>query len=173
MKKLQIVSVLLLTMAVGCATTQLQTPSGKPDIQINAPESIVSKAILDRIVSKGGIVRSQSENIIVAEYKATVAANLLFGSRFNPDTIERYTFNLIDAEENRTRVVITVEIVSNPHSAYEKVQDFSKAAAPAQQMLLEIKNKVEGKNTPNDANTETRNAGIDNTPITENQKQSL
>jgi len=150
MKKTVLSALLLGLLGLsGCATARVISPSGKPEVTITAPADIVVSAIVGRLLDKGSTIRSKSDSIIVAEHNATFAQNLLFGSKANPTAINRFTFNLVNVSSTTTRVVATIEIITNPGTGFEQRNDMSGSAKNVQDSLDEIKLKLESQNNQN------------------------
>ena len=130
---------------VGCATmpdVMLNTPSGRPEVSIqNATKKQVMDAIINRELSKSWDLKSQSDSLLVFSHKVTgFAAALAYGSQYDSTPEQRGTFTLVDSG-NVIRVLLKVEMVTNPGSAYERTSDVTlgKNAAPLQTTLEEIK----------------------------------
>jgi hypothetical protein len=72
----------------------------------------------------------------------TFWANVFFGSRWNPDTQGRAAFDLIPTTDG-IRIVATLQLISNPGSAFEQATDMSsgKDAETCQTLLNETKAK--------------------------------
>lgn len=144
MKQIIAVSIISACFA-GCMTApmRLNTPSGKPEVFIlNATKKKVSDAIVNRELSKGWDLKSQSDSLLVFATKNTgFGAQLLFGSRYDTVPENRITFTMVEINEG-VRLLIKTEVVTNPGSAFEQTTDLTlnpDMASREQTALEEIK----------------------------------
>ena len=144
------ISALLIAFSLaGCGTPRppLGTPSGNPEVLIpGVTRKQVADRIVDQMTGKGLTIRSVSEYKIVAGKKADqdFAARLLFGSRYDSVPEYRMNFTLID-QSGTVKVYGRVEIVTNPGSAFERVNDMTdQSKNDIQDMLARLRSGFEG-----------------------------
>lgn len=133
----------------GCMTApvRLNTPSGKPEVTISATtKKKASDAIINRELSKGWDLKSQSDSLLVfAQKNTSFGAQLLFGSKYDTVPENRITFTLVETD-NAIRLLVKNEMVTNPGSAFENITDMTSNAEVANQSqtaLEDIKARLE------------------------------
>ncbi|NLH39902.1 MAG: hypothetical protein GX445_07565 [Elusimicrobia bacterium] len=145
--------ILLCALLTGCATApvKLNTPSGRPEVTIfGSTKKKISNTIINRELSKGWDLKSQADSLLVFTRKNTeLGTQLLFGSRYDSVPESRITFTLVEIED-AIRVLLKGEIVTNPGSTFERIEDvtaINAAEAEALQIALEeIKTGIEATN---------------------------
>lgn len=151
MRKLILLALIAL---VGCAAPKqhLNTASGNPEVIIEgATRKQVADRIVDRLTGKGLTIRQVTEYKIVAGQKADqdFAARLLYGSRYDGVPEYRLTYTLIDQPQG-VKVYARVEIVTNPGSSFERVNDMTNAQKHnLQDMLGKLRSEFEPPRAPN------------------------
>lgn len=124
----------------GCAAPPptLNTPSGNPEVII---VGTTKKQVLDRIVdgtaSKGMQIKSVNDyGVTVTKRMNDFASSFVYGSRYDSVPEARLIFTVIEAN-NATRVLGRAEMVTNPGSGNERINDVTAANAQALQAELE------------------------------------
>ena len=121
---------ILLLLFAGCSATNnltVSTPSGKPEIYIpKVAKKPVSDEFVNQMLTQGYNVKSTSDyNIVFIKPVDNFGVNLLLGSQYDATTEYRVTSNLVESSSG-TRLVLTIQIITNPGSAFERVTDISK-----------------------------------------------
>ena len=142
----QFLSFSLALTIVSCAAPVIHnTPSGRPEITMNAKVGKkVQAEIMNLMVNKGYTLKSSNENLLVFEKTLdSFAARLFLGSSYDTTPNARVTYNIIETEKS-TRVVASFIAVTNPGSAFEKITDLNggKATQEIQEALNEISLKL-------------------------------
>ncbi len=134
---------------VGCVTPpqRLSTPTGKPEVTIQgAKVEEVKNALTTVAMDWGYTVKSVTDYLAVYEKANTNAlSNALLGSRYDGQTFYRLSYSLADVG-NAVRVVSTIAVVTNPGSAFERLNDFSVGTQDAinvQSMLQSLQGRME------------------------------
>lgn len=146
-----ILSALLLSLLIACAAPRppLNTASGRPEVTIrNVTRKDVSDRIVGALASKGFAIRSANEFAIIGAKRADddFTLKLLYGSRYDRVPEQRITFTLIEAS-GTVRVFSTLQIVTNPGSAFERVDDLAESTKHDQQaMLMQLRDGFRGSN---------------------------
>ena len=152
-KLIQVLSLLVLLSA--CAvSSRINTPSGKPEITVPAPKKQTMDAIVQAVVGDGFQLRRLDEyTAVLGKPSESFVTNLLSGSRYDPTAEERVIFNFFEVPSG-TRVIITMQIVTNPGSAFERVRDISHGRG-AQELQAGLDNLVKGPTSPYGTSTST------------------
>lgn len=145
--------IIALCSLTGCITTpvKLNTSSGFPEVVISgSTKKKITDAIINRGISKGWILKSQMEYMVILTKKnTTFGAQLLFGSNYNSIPENRITFTMVETGDG-IRLTVREEIVTNPNSSFEESRDLTlinqEAAEHYQKILEEIKTQVESLN---------------------------
>lgn len=156
-----IISLLSLHLLIGCATVRpLSTSSGRPEVTIN---NTTKKEVLDNLTNsmiiKGFQIKNISDyNAIFSKKTNSFATGIIYGTDYDRTVESRHTYTILENNPN-VRVIATVEIVSNPGSAFEKatdvmtiqdnqsvVNDIEVALKRVQENLNNIKISIEEKN---------------------------
>lgn len=115
-----LVGMLLLALA-GCQSTQLTTPSGRPEATYSAPASVVRPVLVNVLVNNGFTIKKDSEYSLVVERRSTdLLVNVLLGSQWNPTTNSRLTLAVTEVN-GQTRVVADMHVVTNPGTGFERL----------------------------------------------------
>jgi hypothetical protein len=114
-----------------CVTrAPIDTASGKPEVSL-APATTKAQArdlIVQVFLNNGFQLRRTDEySLIFGKPSTSLAANLMYGSRYETTPEERVSVNLIDTG-NGTRIIFTLQYVTNPGSAFERLSDASTGA---------------------------------------------
>ena len=146
----KILTLLLCLGLCGCATVPaFNTPTGKPEVVIaNVSKKEVIDALTNMMLASGFTVKNITDyNAVFTKEANSFGAMLLFGSRFNTVPEGRVNYAIVDTTEG-IRVVITLEMVTNPGSAFENRQDLNQSvdAKKLYDRLLQIKQELENKN---------------------------
>lgn len=139
-----------ITLVIGCASVpRMNTSSGKPEITIcrvgknEMMEKVVAAASMD-----GFSIRNTSNfQIVMGKPVSNPLVAALMGSRYDSTPESRLVWTLADIGNNCTHIGVTVQIVTNPGSAYERVTDVStgKDGHEIQKGLEAIKARVESR----------------------------
>lgn len=144
---LKLIPILLIVflsfMATGCATIKpLPTPSGRPEVTIpNVTKKQVIDTLTNRMINKGYQLSSVNDYVVVFNKKVdSFMAGVIYGSRYDSTPAARVSYNLVETDAG-IRVIVTLEVVTNPGSAFERVTDLSQGpdAKDAQRSLEEVK----------------------------------
>ena len=150
MRKIGLIAIFLtFGMLLSCATTPpIPTKSGLPEITICG---IGKNELMEKFVagmSMGGATIRSSNNfqIVVGQPVTNPMLAALYGSRYNSTPELRYIFTFADTG-NCTYIGARVQIVTNPGSGFEQVNDFSrgKDAYNVQHELEQLKSAAEGR----------------------------
>ncbi|MCK9584041.1 MAG: PDZ domain-containing protein [Candidatus Cloacimonetes bacterium] len=139
---------LCLSLLWGCANlTPLETRTGRPDIVINGvTKKEVSDVLVNFMINYDFLmIRMDEYSLVFGKIIKDPGMAILGGSRYDPFPQNRWTYTLIDATSG-IRVLTTIEIVTNPGSAFEQKTDVSKAskaAHEAQTILENLKRNLE------------------------------
>lgn len=111
----------------GCATPPppLGTPTGRPEVTV---QGVTKKQVIDTIVSRsvirGNQIKSVNEyGVVLGRRVDGVGAAMLYGSRYDSKPEARVHINVIDDAPGAVRVFARAEMITNPGSAYERVND--------------------------------------------------
>lgn len=122
-----------------CVAQQpLGTASGKPEVilpHLNRQQAR-DHLVNDMIGNGYELKRSDEYALVFGKRTNSAAAAMLFGSRYDSTPEERVIVNTLDTQGG-VRLIFTLQIVTNPGSAFERVTDNSrgKAARDLQQIL--------------------------------------
>lgn len=144
--RVAITLVALTLLLVGCAAPPppLSTSSGRPEVFLAAT---TKKQVMDRIVSAGlgrglQIKSSNDYGVVLAKKAEGVAAAFLYGSRYDSTPELRVHFNLVDMNGG-VQVYARGEIVTNPGSGFERVNDLTQSSGQdLQSMLMDLQRAV-------------------------------
>lgn len=142
---------LLMVSLCSCATVQqvgqLNTPSGRPEVEIpGVTKKQVETAILAREMERGWDLKTQTDAMLVFSKRTNdFGAMLLYGSRYDVTPEGRLKFTLVEVPTG-VRVFLKVEIITNPGSAFERVTEVvsQKDLEGDQVVLEEIRDKLLG-----------------------------
>ena len=144
--RVAIAVVALTLLLVGCATPPppLSTSSGRPEVFL---AETTKKQVMDRIVSAGlgrglQIKTSNEYGVVLAKKAEGVAAAFLYGSRYDSTPELRVHFNMVDMNGG-VQVYARGEIVTNPGSGFERVNDLTQSSGQdLQSMLMDLQRAV-------------------------------
>lgn len=141
----------ILIAFVGCAGAPLKpldTSTGKPEIVVNASKKAIAEYLIDQMLSKGCMIKSQSENVLVLYKSTTYTTSSLLNPQEIPAEI-RVTFNFVTVPDG-VRVMTDISGIKYPNTTYEQVvQNVSgaeEAAHSLQIVLNDMKFDLEDKN---------------------------
>jgi hypothetical protein len=120
-------AITLAAVLAGCAAPPkpLGTPSGRPEVIISgATKKQVADAIVAGALAKGSQIKSVTEYAVVLTQRVqgNLGASLVYGSRYDSTPEVRVTLNMVDVTGG-VRVYARGEMVTNPGSAFERVND--------------------------------------------------
>ncbi len=117
--------VFLIAMILGCAHMRpLTTPSGKPEVTItNCSKKEVVDAIVNMMVGAGFEVKDVSDyHAVFGKLSDSFGDALLYGSKYDSTPEYRVKYSFTETEDG-VRVIAAVQVVTNPGSAFERVND--------------------------------------------------
>lgn len=123
MKKIIILLCIFLT---GCVSAvNHATPSGKVEATYEARyEETVAGMITDYMINNGYSVKEASKRVIVFEKPIDdIVTAMLYGSEYNSTPNSRVSYS-INTYNEKTRVVASFFVVTNPGSGFEKLTTF-------------------------------------------------
>lgn len=149
--KLRIIAALAAAVAVSaCQTVQHATPSGRPEVTINAPMDDVKATYVGTLTNFGySMVRDTNYQIVMEKPVDNLMANVLLSSRYDPTVEARITATFLNMG-GQTRVTTDMGIVRNGGSAFEAVTPLngSQDSVGVQSLLNEIKSELEAGKSP-------------------------
>ena len=115
------VLLLPILLFAGCASTQVQTPSGSPEITLSGVRSDQVKPIILNVVinHKLRIKSDTPYSIAVERQTQNIAAGILLSTGYSGMPLERITFMIAEVPGG-TRVVADGTFISNAGTAFEK-----------------------------------------------------
>ena len=132
---------LLAVLLCACQTVQHSTPSGRPEVTINAPSKDVKTAFVGTLSNFGYELKRDTDFQIVVERPIdNVMANVLMSSNYDPTVEARLTATFMDLG-GTTRVTTDLGVVRNGGSAFEAVTNMngSPDSLGVQSLLADIK----------------------------------
>lgn len=136
------VALLAATAFISACVPALRTPTGRPEVTIhNATKKQVTDAMVELMLMHGYQVHSVTEySVVFSKALDSVLAAVLLGSRYDPTPAARVHYAVVDSGGG-VRVVATVQAITNPGSAFERVMDLShgKTGLEFQNLLEELK----------------------------------
>lgn len=137
---------------MGCATVPpLNTSSGRPEVTIcGVSKSELMEKVVARATMGGQNIRSTSNyQIVMGKPVTNLLAAALMGSKYDSTPEYRLVWTFANLGNNCTYVGVTVQIVTNPGSAFERITDVSsgKDAHQIQASLEEFKARMEGRSS--------------------------
>lgn len=139
-------------LLTGCATPRapLSTSSGRPEVMVTG---VTKKQVMDLLVeaglSNGLQVRNANEYGVTLTKKSTdLATAIIYGSRYDSTPEFRVHFNMVESQGGM-RVFARGEVVTNPGSGFERVNDVTQNEGHAiQSMLEQLRTRVSPSNYP-------------------------
>lgn len=147
------IGMIVLCLSFACAAIEpLPTASGRPEVTISG---VTCKQVSDRIVNNllnnGATIKTATESMVVAEKRTkSEAARLFYGSQYDTEPMERAIFNVV-GQDDSVRVVVTMQCVTNPGSAFERITELNAGATwghKAQAALDSMKTNMEAPKPP-------------------------
>lgn len=134
-----------------CQSVQHNTPSGRPEVTVNATAKDVKTAFVGTMSNFGYQLKRDTDFQVVMERQIdNMMANVLLSSNYDPTVEARVTATFMDFG-NSTRVTTDLGVVRNGGSAFEAVTAFNGSgdSLGVQSLLQDIKTGFEsGKTTP-------------------------
>lgn len=133
----------------GCQGVQHTTPSGRPEVTINAPANDVKTALVGTLANFGySMSKDTAFQIVMQKESGNVMANVLMGSQYDPTVDVRLTATFLDMS-GTTRVTTDLGIVRNGGSAFEATTSVnnSQDSIGVQSLLNDIKTGLESGQT--------------------------
>lgn len=144
MRRLLLASMLAGTLAA-CQAVRHDTASGRPEVTIAADKEAVRAVLIDAMIDRGFLIVDDTPYRLVMDRSSDNAlANALLGSRWNPTVHARAAMSLTETA-GATRIVASLDVVTNPGTAYERLTPFSNSrdAAEFQTFLQTVAARVE------------------------------
>lgn len=146
-KIILIISMLLVVVFLsGCNEKhQFDTLSGKPEaIIVGIEKNKLVNSINNEMVNQGYNIEETSDYKLVYEKNTDETTAIFYGSDFNSTPKYRITINMV-IYEDKIRTIATIEIVTNPRSAFEKIKDitYSQSGEKYYKILQNIKAELE------------------------------
>lgn len=139
MLKLVTTAAIAIGFLTGCAATPpLGTPSGRPEVFISGvkPHQVIEK-VVERAAIKGNKIKAVTAyNVTMARSEKSVGYALAFGSAFSTFPESRVTVTVVGSPKGTTAYA-SLEMVTNPGSAFEKSEDMTEPAGATLQALLQ------------------------------------
>ena len=149
MKK--IIIVMLFSIVIfGCVTVQpLNTISGKPEVIINIEDKEkIKDSLVNSMMNEGFYLKTTNEyNLVFGKISNDIATSLLYGSRYDTSPELIVSFSIVKVN-NGYRLIATLNVITNPGSAFERVTDLSYGSTGAhyyQKCLQFTKTKLENE----------------------------
>jgi len=145
-----LIGVLILTFA-GCDNTSIEeynTLSGKPEVIIEGVDkrTVVNK-LNDEMINRGYNINETSEyKLVYGKDTESILTSMFFGSEYDAIPETRITINIVEYEDiKQLRLIATLEVVTNPGSAFERTTDFTNSEEGRKyfKTLREIKEEIE------------------------------
>jgi hypothetical protein len=127
-------------LLAGCATTILNTASGRPEVTIAAPKATVRSALVNGMVDRGYAVRRTDEFVIEGERDGGAMASVLLATPNNPTSQVRASLNL-SGDDGAVRVVLRTFLVAGGREQGETTGNMKQG----QDWLNQIKDRCEHK----------------------------
>lgn len=146
-KFLRFTTVLVMVVGLcGCATVQLGTPSGKPEVTIpNVTQKQVVDALVNQMIAGGYQVQSMNNyRAVFGKKDNSLASSLLLGSKWNTTPEYRIIYNFVVTNEGVRIIITNIEGVTNPGTGFERITDLNqgKVAQSWQNMLEQLKSSL-------------------------------
>lgn len=121
MKRTMCVRLCVMILAGGC-TTAVSTSQGRPEARISGQSGeIAARWLLNLKTTQGWTLVNDSARRLVFEQAANdLGSALLYGSRYDSTPVKRAIYTIIESEMD-TRVLLEVQIITNPGSAFERI----------------------------------------------------
>jgi hypothetical protein len=140
---------LVINFLFGCATIpKLQISTGKPEVIITG---VTKKQVIDALTNQMLALDFKIKTItdysaVYARRMNSIRAAVLFGSRYDSFPETRISYAIVDAPGG-IRIVATMEMITNPGSAFERATDLSrgKGRPIISDMLEQLKTSLEPK----------------------------
>jgi len=150
---MRLVSSIALALAplTACATVQVGTESGRPEIAIpGVSKGQVLNELVIEFSERGFFVADQNDfSVLFSKDSDDIATSMLFGSRYN--STPQWRVRCTTAErEGEVRLTAAIQIVTNPGTSHEKPQDMSKGSKTAVQ-VQQIFQAIQGRLAAPDA----------------------
>lgn len=141
--KTQIVTVFVAALLAGCATSLMTTPSGGPEVTINAPVAKVRARAINDMVNRGYTPTKTDSLNIIFEKDSTMMASAFFGSGYDLQARNRVKITLVDDGAGAVRVLCRGYIVSNPSSGFERENEITGSNKTFQEWLFTLHSECE------------------------------
>jgi hypothetical protein len=113
-------------LLVGCAAPTLKTASGRPEVTIDGvPIEKIRTELISFFMDRKWVPRSADNMVATFERRADAMTEIFYGTRFEPRAFHRLTMTLLDLGAGKTRLMLTIGVVSNVRSAFEKEQELT------------------------------------------------
>jgi hypothetical protein len=110
----------------------------------NIDKKIVVEKLIEDLITKNYTIVSTSEYQVTVSQQLKGALKFAYGTRINPNPIERTTFNIVQINAD-VKITIDEKIVVNPNSGFERSED--NLRHPELKFLLNLQQYFNGINT--------------------------
>jgi hypothetical protein len=121
---MRILGIVAICVALAGCQTAAEAPataSGKPEVTIKSTTAAVKARLLSLAMDRRFNVTKDTEYLLQVEKPTdNVAAQVLFGSRYDGTPAERVVFTFAPLGDS-VRVVASAMLVTNPGSAFEQI----------------------------------------------------
>jgi hypothetical protein len=139
---------LVFSFLLGCRSVQHNTPSQRPEIEI---DGLVAKSVYGELsnimINEGYSLKNANDYLITYEKPIqSIMGQALMGSRYDSVPFYRITAQIIELNDY-TRVVLNFNIVTNPGSSFERLTPVNNAEGTTrfQSHLNRIKLRIESR----------------------------
>ena len=127
------------------ASSSLAASAGPPEVTIPGVDrkQVVSELTSYMLANKYRVAKME-DYTAQFEQDGSMMTNLLVGSRYDPRTVYRVTFTMLDAPTGGVRVIADGALIGNPGSAFEKRYDMN-SGKPGENMrtyLASLRSKL-------------------------------
>ena len=138
----------LILLVSACATPVAHhTPSGKPEVTIFSTDGeLIKNLVISEMIDRGYSVSSEREYSIAFDRPVdNVFAAALLGSQYNSTPNARITYTVVRTPNGHSRVVATLQVVTNPGSSHERYTDASgnRDSVEIQALLDRVRDRIE------------------------------
>jgi len=127
--------------------------NGKPEVIINIEDKEkIKDSLFNTMINHGYNLKTTNDyNLVFGKIINDITTSLLFGSRYDTSPESRISFSIVKVNSGY-RLIATLQVITNPGSAFERVTDLSYGSTAAHELQktlwytkIELENKEEGK----------------------------
>ena len=145
--RLALLPVLILLVSACATPVAHHTPSGKPEVTISSTDGeLIKNLVISEMIDRGYSVSSEREYSIAFDRPVeNVFAAALLGSQYNSTPNARITYTVVRTPNGLSRVVATLQVVTNPGSPHERYTDASgnRDSVEIQALLDRVRDRIE------------------------------